>query len=151
MTVTARSAGKLKVEIKAGPHTMIADEPVEKGGDDMGPCAHDILLASLASCTIITLHLYANRKGWALESVEVSLNSERVLAKHCEDSESDPNDKVDIIYLDLQLNGDLSEEERERLLAIANRCPVHRTLTSETKIRTNLTDNLAKLSSLREI
>lgn len=143
--VTARSAGKLQVEIRAGPHTLIVDEPVEEGGDDQGPCAQDILLASLAGCTVVTLHLYANRKSWSLDSVEIKLEGEQILAKDCEGSVSDPNEKVDVIHFDLKLNGDLTEEQRERLLTIARRCPVHRTLTSETIIRTKLIADLAEV------
>jgi putative redox protein len=86
----------------------------------------------------MTLHLYARRKGWSLDSVEVKLHTDKVYAKDCEDCESDPNAKVDIIERELKIIGDLEEDQISRLVQIADKCPVHRTLTSETKIRTTV-------------
>lgn len=138
MRVTAKSIEGLKVQIHAGQHGMIADEPLDVGGEDAGPNPYDFLLASLASCTIMTLHLYAKRKGWPLEVVEVNLDTDKIYSKHCEDCESDPNAKVDIIERELIIQGDLIAEQLDRLIQIADKCPVHRTLTTETKIRTNI-------------
>lgn len=138
MSITAESKDGLKVQIFAGRHGMIADEPLNMGGDDAGPSPYDFLLASLAACTIMTLHLYAERKGWPLEKVEVELSTKKIYARDCKDCESDPDAKIDIIERSLKIIGDLDQEQRERLIAIADRCPVHRTLTSETKIRTTV-------------
>jgi putative redox protein len=138
MTITARSMDGLKVEINAGPHGLLADEPLDAGGEHAGPSPYDFLLSALAACTIMTLHLYARRKDWPLEAVEVEISTKKVYASDCMDCESDPNAKVDIIDRTLKLVGELSPEQRERLAYIADRCPVHRTLTSETKIRTNV-------------
>ncbi|MCK5646218.1 MAG: OsmC family protein [Anaerolineales bacterium] len=138
MSITARSKDGLQVEIYAGKHGLIADEPLDAGGENAGPSPYDFLLSSLAACTIMTLHLYARRKGWSLDSVEVKLDTDKVYAKDCEDCESDPNAKVDIIERELKILGDLEEDQLARLVQIADRCPVHRTLTSETKIRTTI-------------
>jgi putative redox protein len=136
--ITAKSKDGLQVEIYTGQHDLIADEPLDAGGEDAGPSPYDFLLSSLAACTIMTLHLYARRKGWALDAVEVKLHTDRVYARDCEDCESDPNAKVDIIERELKILGDLEEDQLARLIQIADLCPVHRTLTSETKIRTKV-------------
>jgi putative redox protein len=86
----------------------------------------------------MTVQMYARRKGWPLEGVEVDLQTRKVHAKDCEDCESDPNAKVDIIDCQIRIQGDLVPEQIERLVDISERCPVHRTLTSETVIRTNV-------------
>ena len=135
MTITARNLSNLKVEIKAGSHTLVADEPIEYGGEDAGPSPYDLLLSALAACKVMTAQMYARRKGWPLEEVAVSLNTYKIHARDCEDCESDPNSRVDIIEGHIDFKGDLTSEQRERLKEIADRCPVHRTLTTETKIR----------------
>jgi putative redox protein len=134
--ITAKSKDGLQVEIYTGRHGLIADEPLDAGGEDAGPSPYDYLLSSLAACTIMTLHLYARRKGWPLEAVEVKLETDKIYAKDCEDCESDPNAKVDIIERELTIHGNLEKDQLDRLVQIADKCPVHRTLTSETKIRT---------------
>lgn len=136
MRIYAKSLENYQVEIKAGAHTVLADEPVDAGGDDRGPNPYDYLLAALASCKIITVHMYANRKDWPLEGVELGMDIQRVHAEDCEDCESNPNARVDIIETEIRFLGDLDQAQRDRLLEISERCPVHRTLTSETKIRT---------------
>ena len=138
MSISAQSKDGLKVQIFAGRHGMIADEPLDLGGDDAGPTPYDFLLSALAACTIMTLHLYAERKGWPLEKVEVELSTKKIYARDCEDCESDPDAKIDVIERSLKIIGDLDQEQRERLIVMADRCPVHRTLTSETKIRTTV-------------
>lgn len=135
MTITARSLENYQVEITNGRHTFVSDEPVSVGGDDAGPSPYDLLLSSLASCTIITLHMYAERKEWPLESVHLTLDYEKVRARECDDCESEGNANVDIVTVQITFQGDLTSEQLARLKEIAQRCPVHRTLTSETKIR----------------
>ena len=138
MTVYAESLANLQVQIRAGSHDWIADEPLGQGGTDAGPGPFDLLLGSLVACTSITLHMYAQRKEWPLEKVELRVDMRNVKASECEDCDSPPNARVNIIELKVTLHGDLDEAQRARLHEIAQRCPVHRTLLSEIKIRTNL-------------
>jgi uncharacterized OsmC-like protein len=125
-------------EIVVGPHRLAADEPIDAGGTDTGPNPYDFLLAGLGSCTSMTVALYARRKQWPLEAVTVRLRHGKIHAADCSDCETREG-MIDRIELDLELAGPLTEEQRARLLEIAGRCPVHRTLTSEIDIRTRLT------------
>ncbi|GJM41638.1 MAG: hypothetical protein DHS20C20_19200 [Ardenticatenaceae bacterium] len=136
MTVTARSLKNLQVEIQASNHAILADEPIRDGGEDLGPSPYDLLLSSLAACKVMTVHLYARRKEWPVETVTISLNHRKVSADECEDCETKGKAKIDIIECEISFEGDLDEAQIKRLAEISNRCPVHRTLTSETKIRT---------------
>jgi len=120
-------------EIVAGPHRLRADEPPSIG-TDTGATPYDLLLAGLGACTSMTLRMYADRKQWPLDGVEVKLSHSRVHAKDCEDCES-TGGFVGEITREVGLSGDLDGEQRARLLEIADRCPVHRTLTGEIKIR----------------
>ena len=131
--VIVTSDGYLKQIIKAGPHTLIADEPREAGGSDAGPDPYSFLLAALGACTSMTLQMYAKRKGWPLEKVEVSLTHSRIYAKDCEVCAT-KEESISRIERFISLTGPLSDEQRARLLEIARRCPVHRTLTSEISI-----------------
>ena len=137
MKITAKSSTNFQVRIKAGSHEFIADEPLGIG-DDAGPDPYSLLLGSLAACTIMTVQMYARRKKWPLEDVELSLSTRKVHAKDCEDCESDPNARVDIIDRQISFKGDLTPDQIDRLTNIASKCPVHRTLTSETVIRTEV-------------
>ncbi len=137
MKITAKSSTNFQVRIKAGRHEFIADEPLGIG-DDAGPDPYSLLLGSLAACTIMTVKMYARRKNWPLEDVELSLSTRKVHAKDCEDCESDPNARVDIIDRQISFKGDLTPDQIDRLTNIASKCPVHRTLTSETVIRTEV-------------
>ncbi|MDX1763383.1 MAG: OsmC family protein [bacterium] len=137
MKVIARSAAGLQVEIEAGRHHLIADEP-EGVGEDAGPNPYDFLLTALGACTVMTLQMYARRKKWPLEAVEVRLSTYKVHAADCTECSSAPNARVDIIERELKFRGDLSDEQKKRLTEIAERCPVHRTLPTETKIRTTV-------------
>lgn len=123
----------------AGRHTLTADEPTSLGGSDEGPNPYDLLLSALAACKLITVRMYANRKGWALEEARIELSQERVHAKDCEDCES-TDGFVHIVRTTLAFDGDLNDEQRDRLLEIADRCPVHKTLTHELKIRSSRAD-----------
>jgi putative redox protein len=130
-----------QVKLSAGQHQFVSDEPVGVG-DDEGPSPYDLLLGALAACKVMTVQMYARRKGWPLERVEVGLDTRKVYARDCEDCESDPNAKVDIIECAISFEGDLTSVQLERLTEISERCPVHRTLTSETRIRTSLVERL---------
>lgn len=124
-------------EVAVGPHRLISDEPTAVGGVDAGPGPYDLLVAALGSCTSMTIALYARRKRWPLEAVYVRLRHSKIHAADCEDCETREG-KLDQIERDIELVGALDEEQRARLLDIANKCPVHRTLLSEIVVRTQL-------------
>jgi putative redox protein len=123
--VVGTGLGPLQQIVRIGRHALIADEPVEDGGDDAGPAPHEWILAGLAACTSMTVKMYATRKMWPLESVEVSVAGDHV-------------DGVFVLTRHVILRGPLDEEQRARLLDIANRCPVHRSLTGPIRIDTDL-------------
>ena len=125
-------------DISAGAHRLRSDEPISMGGSGTGPTPYDFLLAALGSCTSMTVAMYARRKQWPLESVTVRLRHMRVHAEDCAECES-KGGKLDLIEREISFVGSLEEHQRSRLLAIANRCPVHLTLTSEVRITTRLT------------
>jgi len=123
-------------EIAAGPHRLVADEPTSvSGGSDTGPTPYDLLLAGLGACTSMTLRMYADRKGWPLAEVTSRLRHSRIHARDCEECETKEG-RVDRIEQKISLTGDLDEDQRTRLLEIAHRCPVHRTLLGEIAIDT---------------
>jgi putative redox protein len=136
VTVHGRASGFAQ-QVTVGPHRLPADEPLSAGGGDTGPNPYDLLLAALGTCTSMTVALYARRKQWPLEAVTVRLSHSRVHAADCEACETRPA-VLDHIDREVELEGALSEEQRTRLLEIANRCPVHRTLTSRIEIQTRL-------------
>jgi uncharacterized OsmC-like protein len=135
--VMVRSSGQgLSQEIIVGPHRLSGDEP-EPPGTDTGPTPYQLLSAALGACTSITLTAYARHKEWPLESVTVVLTHRKIHADDCADCETKEG-KVDRIERAIELGGPLSEEQRARLLEIAQRCPVHRTLTAEINIQTRI-------------
>jgi putative redox protein len=134
MTVTARAVratkaafGAIAQRVTIGPHFLISDGPPENGGNDLGADPHELLDAALASCTAMTLHLYARRKGWALVDASVEVSHQE-------------SHGVYSMRRDIRLTGTLSAEECARLLDIANKCPVHRTLSGSFKITSQLVD-----------
>lgn len=138
-TVIACESGASRhaVDLWAGRHHLVADEPKEAGGGDLGPNPYELLASALAACTTMTLRMYADRKGWPVRRISVAVTHRKVHARDCADCET-RDGYVDVLERVIELEGELSEEQRRRLLEIANRCPVHRTLTGEVKIRSRL-------------
>jgi putative redox protein len=124
---TKAATGVIAAQLAIGPHRLIGDTARESGGDDLGPDPHELLDAALASCTALTLTLYAKRKQMRLASVEVEIDHEE-------------SDGVYRMRRQVKLAGELSADERARLLEIANRCPVHRTLSGRFEIASRLVD-----------
>jgi putative redox protein len=118
-------AEPLRQTITVGNHTLVADEPRDDGGGDEGPSPHELLLAALGACTAMTLKLYASRKGWPLERVQVGVRGEKEASGLA-------------IERSLALDGPLTDEQRQRLKEIAERCPVHKTLTGQIRIATTI-------------
>jgi putative redox protein len=122
-------------EIHAGRHKILADEPESAGGTDTGATPYDLLLAALGSCTSMTVGMYARRKSWPLEEVIVYLRHAKSHATDCANCES-PAKMLDLIELDIHLEGPLTEDQRSKLLEISKKCPVHRVLESSLNIQT---------------
>jgi putative redox protein len=135
--VVVSSLSGLRQEVWAGANTLTVDEPRELGGESGGPTPYELLLGALGSCTSMTLLLYARRKGWPLEGVEVRLRSERIHAEDCADCETKEG-WLDHIEKEIVVAGDLTPEQQERLSEIAHRCPVNQTLLREVKITQTL-------------
>ncbi|HJW94368.1 MAG TPA: OsmC family protein [Thermoanaerobaculia bacterium] len=131
--VIVRNHGTFRTEIEAGPHTFIADEPKSAGGNDEGPTPYDLLASALGACTSMTLHFYAKREGIPLEGVEAVITNDRMYAKDCADCATAAG-YIHRFDVKLKLLGELTQEQREKLLGIARRCPVYKTLTSEIRI-----------------
>ena len=129
--------GRYMQTARSGKHTFIVDEPVTAGGSDNGPGPYEYLLAALGACTGMTLRMYAEIKHLPLQRVRVRLGHRKIHAQDCLDCVTREG-KVDEITCEIFLEGDLTEEQRQRLLEIAGRCPVHRTFTSEIKVRSRL-------------
>jgi putative redox protein len=138
-TVVVQEAGegKFAQHVAAGPHQLRADEPLSVGGEDSGPGPYDLVMAGLGACTSMTLRLYAERKGWPLERVTVTLSHDKIHAEDCADCET-KSGRLDRIDRRLLVEGALDDEQRARLLEIADKCPVHRTLESEVVVTTGL-------------
>jgi len=137
-TVVARTlSGGFRTDIQAGRHALVADEPLSVGGSNLGPTPYGFLAAALAACTSMTLQMYARHKKLPLESATVSVTHDKVHAEDCEDCESGSG-KIDEFRRSIALVGELTDEQRARMLEIADRCPVHRTLHGEIKVRSEL-------------
>lgn len=126
--------------ITVGPHHLVADEPIAAGGEDAGPGPYDFLLAGLGACTSMTMRLYADRKSLPLDRVTVTLKHSKIYAKDCAECET-RDGMLDQIERDIAIDGALDAEQRKKLMEIADKCPVHRTLTSEIRIVTKAVDS----------
>jgi putative redox protein len=135
--VVEAGEGKFTEEVYAGRHRLRADEPESAGGTDTGPSPYDLLLGALGACTAMTLRLYADAKKLPLERVSVDLAQEKIHAADCAQCETKEG-RIDRIERVVTLEGDLDEAQRAKLLEIANKCPVHRTLHAEVLIPTRL-------------
>jgi putative redox protein len=123
--IISSTSADFRQTVRIGEHTLVADEPVSGGGQDAGPAPHEWRLAGLGVCTSMTLGMYARRKGWPLEDVEVTVEGDQV-------------DEAFVFRCHVRVAGDLTDEQRTRLLEIANKCPVHRTLSGKIVIETDL-------------
>lgn len=136
--VTARTGAEgFRTEIFANGFSMVADEPVSYGGTDEGPSPYEYLMAGLGACTTMTLQMYARRKGWPLKDALARLSHQKIHAEDCRDCE-EREGRIDRFERELELIGDLDGEQRQKLLEIAEKCPVHRTLAGTIKIETSL-------------
>lgn len=134
VVVAETGEGKFTNQISiGGKHDLLADEPLDVGGTDTGPTPYDLLLAGLGACKAMTMRLYAERKGYPLERAKVTLKHNKIHAEDCDACETE-NGRVDRIEAEIEVIGDMDEEIREKIAAIAEKCPVHRTLNSEVVI-----------------
>lgn len=139
VVVAEAGQGKFLQVVNAAGHRLLADEPLDYGGDNRGPSPYGLLLAGLGACTSMTIRMYAERKSLPLEHVSVKLRHDKIHAEDCDACETREG-KVDEIAREIELVGELDAAQREKLLEIADKCPVHRTLHSEVRIRTRLAD-----------
>ncbi len=135
VSVGENGLGRYQQSVRMGRHSLLADEPVAVGGEDAGPAPYDYLLAALGACTSMTLRMYAEIKKLPLTAINVELTHEKI--------EIEGQGKVDRIERTITLDGDLSPEQRARMLEIANKCPMYRTLRSEIRIDSSLAESVA--------
>ena len=143
VVVASTGEGKLAQAVMIGRHVLRADEPVEDGGDDLGPAPHEFVLAGLGACTAMTITMVAARKGWPLEHVEVRLRRGKLPPE-------EGGAPATLILRDIVLDGALDEDQRKKLLEIAEKCPVHKTLTGEIKIVSGLVGRASRVTGGEE-
>lgn len=136
--VRTRANTRYVADINTGRHNIVADEPLDAGGDDLGPTPRELLLAAIGSCTTMTIQIYAETKGWPLTGVEVQVDYE----KHSEPKPEGGTKSWETIDQRIVLHGDLTEEQRKRLLITAGKCPVHRTVANGALFSETLVDRL---------
>ena len=134
----ATSLDNYQILLRTDDHAFLADEPPD-AGDGLGPNPYELLIAALGACTVMTVQMYARRKGWALEDVDAELSHERIHASDCEECDEQEG-YIERITLRLRFEGDLDDQQRARLKEIAGKCPVRRTLLAEPKIFDELID-----------
>ena len=132
--IIAEISTGLMVTLSNGRHEWNADEPLDVGGSDQGPNPYELLLGSLAACTCVTIAMYCRHKGLALESVRASYDFDRIHAKDCEDCDIREKGFIERIVSNVKISGDFDEKQRARIAQIAQRCPVHKTLTNGVEI-----------------
>ena len=137
VVATGRAEDMFLTAVNADGHQLLADEPESYGGEDRGPTPYDFLAAALGTCTVMTMNMYARHKNLPLKNVEVAVRHDRIHARDCEDCET-KSGQVDRLSREISMTGDLDETQLKRLMEIADRCPVHRTLEAEIKIRSAL-------------
>lgn len=125
-------------QMKLGVHYMTADEPVSVGGNNFGPNPYDYVTGGLAACKAMTVKMYAERKGWEVENISVFINHSKDYATDCEQCEDNKSARIDVFECELEFEGNLTPEQKNRMLQIADRCPVHRTLTEDVAIKSKL-------------
>jgi len=126
--------------LKLGNHYLKADEPIRVGGKDYGPTPYELLAGSLSACTAMTIQMYAKRKKWVIDNVQVHTSYSKDHATDCEDCENNEGAKIDTFTREIRFDGELDEKQLKRLLQIADKCPVHKTLHSETQVITKIID-----------
>ncbi|SIS63798.1 putative redox protein [Zobellia uliginosa] len=126
-------------QMKVGNHFLTADEPVDVGGNDFGPSPYELVSAGLSACTAMTVQMYAKRKAWVIDNIEVHTSHNRSHVADCQDCESDDS-KIDTFEREIKLTGPLDEKQKKRILQIADKCPVHKTLHSQIQVITKLID-----------
>lgn len=131
---------KFLTQIQTGKHSLLADEPTDVGGEDLGPSPYHLLTSALGACTAMTMRMYADRKGWEIEEIRVHLNHDKRYSDDCADCEK-PTSKIDHFERIIEVDSQLDEKQLQRLLEIANKCPVHRTLEGDVKVITSLKES----------
>ncbi|HET6981839.1 MAG TPA: OsmC family protein [Myxococcaceae bacterium] len=133
--VVAGPATGFRTDVEVGGHHLVVDEPIAVGGADAGPTPYEMLLAGLGACTVMTLRIYADRRKWPLERARVTLQHRKVHAQDCVDCDK-RDAKMDVIDRTIFLEGQLDEEQRAKLIEVAERCPVHQTLKGKIQVNT---------------
>jgi uncharacterized OsmC-like protein len=133
--VVSGPATGFRTDVEVGGHHLVVDEPIAVGGEDAGPTPYEMLLAGLGACTVMTLRIYADRRKWPLERARVTLQHRKVHAEDCVDCDK-RDAKMDVIDRIVFLEGQLNEEQRAKLIEIAERCPVHQTLKGKIQVNT---------------